>query len=130
MTFILRALGYSDKAGDFTYAKAFDKAIELGLMKSKNDYKGDFYRADIVHLSYKALSTQTKNGIMLATALTFKIPTVEFFTALVKHGLVEDLSGKVPEPSNPSNPGSGSGNCVSFGGGYRIFYKVVCVGAL
>ena len=40
LTFLLRALGYNDKAGDFTYAAAYEKAAELGVCP-KGAYTGD-----------------------------------------------------------------------------------------
>ena len=32
VTFLLRALGYDDGAGDFTFAASLDKAVEIGMM--------------------------------------------------------------------------------------------------
>jgi len=80
-TFVLRALGYSEEAGDFTYAEALEKASELGFYNEA--YFGtDFWRDDVVAISYQALATSVKgnsksliemlvaNGAVDATAAT------------------------------------------------------------
>ena len=56
ITFVLRALGHSEKTG-LTWQNTFDKATELGLI-SKGEYSdsSEFLRADMVILSYRALS--------------------------------------------------------------------------
>lgn len=56
--FVLRALGYDEAAGDFTYAAAADKAIELGLLAA--DGGEAFLRGDCVHVCYQALSSDVK----------------------------------------------------------------------
>ena len=63
LTFLLRALGYNDKAGDFTYAAAYEKAAELGVCP-KGAYTTDaaFYRDDCVYTSYLALRTPQKGS--------------------------------------------------------------------
>lgn len=65
VTFLLRALGYDDRAGDFTYAACLDKAAETGMMDaaSASAISGTapaFYRADLVDLSLAALTVQMK----------------------------------------------------------------------
>ena len=60
-TFVLRALGYSEEAGDFTYSEAVSAAAELGLA-SADGYKGDFLRGDAVLMSCLALSAPCKGG--------------------------------------------------------------------
>jgi hypothetical protein len=90
ITFILRALGYNDKNGDFTYAKAIEKAIEVGLVGSAEDYVGDFYRRDIVHISYTALTTNMKDGGYLSGKLIEKNKSSVFEKIMIKHNLVED----------------------------------------
>jgi hypothetical protein len=55
-TFVLRALGYDDSAGDFTYETALSMAGDLGLIPAgAYDGKTDFYRDDCVRLCYAAL---------------------------------------------------------------------------
>lgn len=65
VTFLLRALGYDDQAGDFTYAACLDKAAEVGMMdaasaSSISRTAPTFYRADLVDLSLAALTVQMK----------------------------------------------------------------------
>lgn len=64
MTFLLRALGYNDSAGEFHYTKSLEKALEIGLIDfpeyvrlSESEH---FIRDDMVKLSYAALSMQIK----------------------------------------------------------------------
>lgn len=59
-TFVLRALGYSEADGDFTYAKAIKKAEELGLY-AKAYLSSDFLRDDVAAMSYQALNTLVKD---------------------------------------------------------------------
>jgi len=72
MTFLLRALGYDDKAGDFTWNEALEKGQTLGLIDSpvystlKTD---DFYRDHIAYLSYNTLKSNTKTGNVLINNL-------------------------------------------------------------
>ncbi|NCB63888.1 MAG: hypothetical protein EOM52_09825, partial [Clostridia bacterium] len=59
LTLTLRALGYDDKAGDFSWDKATDKALFLGLVRS-GDLSGDFLRGQAALISYNALSQNLK----------------------------------------------------------------------
>jgi len=69
--FLLRALGYSEKENDFTYSNALDKALELGIISSKDG--GVFTRGKVAELSYNILllppKGETKN---LANKLLWK----------------------------------------------------------
>ena len=67
VTFLLRALGYDDKAGDFTFASSLTKAAEIGMMDAEsalliNTQNPVFYRRDLVDLSVSALTTQLRDG--------------------------------------------------------------------
>ena len=67
VTFVLRALGYSDSgsAPDFTWNTALSKGLETGVLTA-GEYKllteKTFLRAQVVYLSYFALSAQMKDG--------------------------------------------------------------------
>ncbi len=63
LTFLLRALGYNDRAGDFAYGTAYEKAAELGVCP-EGAYTTDaaFYRDDCVYTSCLALRTARKGG--------------------------------------------------------------------
>lgn len=58
--FVLRALGYTEEEGDFTYAGAVQTAQELGLL-DETDFNS-FLRDDLVALSYSALFQPQKGG--------------------------------------------------------------------
>lgn len=63
VTFLLRALQYSDSKGDFSWAKALDKALEIGLVTGNGKTWLDtntFTRGTMVDLSYAALSAGLK----------------------------------------------------------------------
>lgn len=65
MTFLLRALEYNDKKGDFTWQTSGQYAINAGII-SKNELdeiakRGTLYRDDIVYTSYNALFANCKN---------------------------------------------------------------------
>ena len=65
MSFILRALGYSDAAGgDFVWNKSLDYAVWIGLFSSAevSMIRNPFYRDQMVYLSYYALSGKVKGG--------------------------------------------------------------------
>ncbi|MBQ5778090.1 MAG: hypothetical protein IIV97_04645 [Oscillospiraceae bacterium] len=65
MTFILRALGYSEEAGDFKYASAVDDAVRLGVISQSEAaeiYSSEFRRDQVMHLSYLALHAKVKGS--------------------------------------------------------------------
>lgn len=69
LTFVLRALGYSDKNGDFTWDNPFALARETGIMKGNPDVM-KFLRGDVVLVSYAALEAEVKGtGKTLAEKL-------------------------------------------------------------
>ena len=62
MTFVLRALGYSDENGeDFTRADSLAFGKSLGLLPDAVDVNS-FLRADVVLISYAALPVYEKSG--------------------------------------------------------------------
>ncbi len=60
-TFILRALGYSDKSGDFSWDNPYDFAWNAGIMPDSFN-KNSFLRGDLVDVSYKTLFTKYNNS--------------------------------------------------------------------
>ena len=63
MTFLLRALGYSDAAGDFTWDRAMDAARDLGVIGAAEHLRINstpFTRDHMVYLSYYALFSKVK----------------------------------------------------------------------
>ncbi len=62
ITFVLRALGYSDANGaDFKWDNPFDLARSIGVMNGAPDIYS-FLREDVVLVSYAALDAKVKNG--------------------------------------------------------------------
>ncbi|MCB6367204.1 hypothetical protein LI291_13570 [Intestinibacillus massiliensis] len=63
---LLRALGYTESAGDFTVSGAADKAVTLGLADAGQAGRwqrgGAFTRGDVASLSYAALRTRSKGS--------------------------------------------------------------------
>ena len=67
VTFLLRALGYDDGAGDFTFAASLDKAVEIGMMTRASadcilQKQYALHRGDLVDLSVSALTTPLADG--------------------------------------------------------------------
>lgn len=80
-TFLMRALGYSESAGDFTYANALNFAAEQGVVNAFNCDADNFLRDDVVAMSYTALSVAPKSG------------ETDLLTKLVDEGAVADAKG-------------------------------------
>ncbi len=59
LTFVLRALGYSDAEGDFVWTDPFALARQSGILPQGTD-TARFLRADVVSVSYAALSARLK----------------------------------------------------------------------
>ena len=64
ITFLLRALGYDDSAGDFHYTRSLEKALSIGLLDDEEylrlSSKEHFIRDDMVKVSYDALLMNIK----------------------------------------------------------------------
>ncbi len=86
-TFLLRALGYSDAAGDFSWKSASTDAVARGIVSEEERSliaSAPFLRDQMALLSYRALSAALKNGSgVLAQALIEKdIFSAETFAAV------------------------------------------------
>lgn len=67
LTFMLRALGYSDARGDFNWNEPFSLAEKAGLLESSRFANSgidqtEFLRADVVLISYSALTAYQKGS--------------------------------------------------------------------
>lgn len=71
VTFMLRALGYSDKNGDFIWSESVKKAEELDILPAgKYTANGPFNRGDCVDIIYYVLGAKKKGSdITLAESL-------------------------------------------------------------
>ncbi len=81
MTFLLRALEYDDKKGDFSWETSGQTAVSVGIL-SGNDLqniqsRGVLYRDDLVYASYNALFASCKNETF---RLCDKLITAGIFT--------------------------------------------------
>ena len=77
LTFVLRALGYSDDGGaDFTWSEPYELAGQTGLLQGPVN-SDDFWRADVVLISYAALSAALKGS---AQTLAGKLIAADVFT--------------------------------------------------
>lgn len=63
LTFLLRALGYDDGAGDFLWSSAGEKAASVGLITASENrsFAELFYRDQVAYTSYRALSMPLKD---------------------------------------------------------------------
>lgn len=77
LTFMLRALGYSDTAGDFTYDAPEVLAKAAGILLEGVDTE-KFLRADVVLVSWAALEAEVKGG---GKTLAEKLISEKVFTA-------------------------------------------------
>lgn len=81
-TFLLRALGYSDKAaGDFTYETAIAFGTKIGLVDYANCNEKTFLRDHVAAMSFTALATKTAKG------------ETNLLADLVKSGAIKDAKG-------------------------------------
>lgn len=62
VTMLLRALGYSDAGGDFTWQESLSFADGIGLCHGEYTANGEFLREDMVLLSYTALALRLKGS--------------------------------------------------------------------
>ncbi|GKX30271.1 hypothetical protein SH1V18_27510 [Vallitalea longa] len=62
-TFLLRALNYSDKDGDFKWNNSIEYAVYIDIISNEDYdfYQKEFKRAEIVKASYNTLFTKIKN---------------------------------------------------------------------
>ena len=72
LTFTLRALGYSDRAGgDFSWDRPYSLAADIGLLYDGVD-TASFLRADAALISWEALFVEMKEGgLLLGDTLLF-----------------------------------------------------------
>ena len=62
MTFVLRAMDYSDSNGDFTWDNPFKLAKEIGVLDDSIVIDNGFLRADCGSICFNALSAKLKGG--------------------------------------------------------------------
>lgn len=81
LVFVLRAMGYSEKDGDFTWEDPFMLARLLGVLPA-GAARDEFLRADVVLVSWAALTALCRDGRTLAgTLMDEGVFTQEEFSA-------------------------------------------------
>ena len=94
LTFVLRALGYSDADGaDFAWDNPYDLAKETGILTDTVNTE-QFYRADVAIVAYNALEAELKGT---ETSLSDKLIEGGVFTA-------EAYAAVAPAPIAPEEP--------------------------
>lgn len=104
LTFMLRALGYSDEGGlDFSWNDPYALARRIGILPDDADLQ-DFWRADAVLVSYSALPVLLKDG---SQTLAEKLMDSGCFTQEEYAAVYENASdlpqssGSEPLPDEP-----------------------------
>jgi hypothetical protein len=108
ITYVLRALGYDDTYGDFTWDKSIDKALEIGLITAtevkyyKSKASTAIIRDDVVALSISALEIKIKGTqkSLLKKLLDAGVVTESQINATGDEGLIKAVV--VPATSTPT----------------------------
>lgn len=101
LTFVLRALGYSDSNNqDFSWNDPYTLSKEIGILSDSVDID-NFLRADVVTISYDALSAKIKNSDMtLAKKLiNANVFTEEQFTKIYLKEYSNNIQNNINELS-------------------------------
>lgn len=96
LTFLLRALGYDDAAGDFSYQTADVKAAELGIIEGDEYDAGVFMRGDCAYTSYNAL------GVALKGSSTTLFDSLKEKGVVAADAVYEPMEATVPEQEDPA----------------------------
>lgn len=122
LTFVLRALGYSDANGaDFTWNDPYTLADEIGILPARVNVK-EFWRADVVLVSYAALPAKIKG---FSQTLADKLIAAKVFTQ-AEYGSYFDpdlltMSGQYPDSRKPLTSQGIYAKCSS-----AVFYIETC----
>ncbi len=108
VTFMLRALGYSDSQGDFSYDKAVDFAFQIKML-SETDVSsltaGTFLRDHVAMVSGKALKTVTKGTTQsLLVSLVANGAVIESVAEQYRKAETSIPETPIPSPSASTSP--------------------------
>lgn len=109
LTFVLRALGYNDKSGDFAWNEPDSLAKSVGILPEDVDTV-NFLRADVVHISWAALEAKLKEESPTgANKLSESLMTAGMFTS-------EDYRAakQIADKDGDQSPGEGEAIVSSF----------------
>lgn len=106
VSMLLRALGYQDSQGDFTYENALTKAVQSGLITPQDEQflenLPEFSRNEMVYLSFRALQARYKGSVCTLSELVSGIDSGPQAGIAWNHPQ-QRLVIKFPE-FNPSTP--------------------------
>ena len=121
LTFVLRALGYSDTNGaDFSWEDPYTLARNVGILPQGTN-TGEFWRADLVRVSYAALPVKLKGG---DKALYETLIEAGAFTA-AQYAAVYDpaaLQGNAPLSGAPTGQKTMTAEQISAACAPAVFY--------
>lgn len=124
LTFMLRALGYSDTNNlDFSWDKPYDLAKKVGILPDMVNTE-DFWRADIVTISYAALGANLKDstktlGEKLIESEAF---TTEAFREYYRPSKLQAASNNVETSLNVSSRKELNASEIYEKCAYAVFY--------
>lgn len=107
LTLVLRAMGYDDAEGDFTWDRAAEKALEIKLIGSscKEQYMRSnlFLRDNVAVISYNALTVKGKDGTNLSSKNQYgSVDGTEPYSTM-REKYKASLEGGGDEPNPPSD---------------------------
>lgn len=121
VTFVLRALGYNDEAGDFSWSLAINKALEIGLISTEESAaltNATFLRGHMVDVSYNALYTKLKNSENVLIEKFAQEKTVTRISYQAKASEPPIWHFKIDKDTLPESMKNYS--YFSMGGGYKV----------
>lgn len=107
LTFVLRAMGYDDEKGDFTWDKAALKALEIGIIGEpcKEQYMRSnlFLRDNVAAITFNALYANGKDGTSFASKIAFERAEGKepYATAAEKAAAEQTASNNTQTTTNP-----------------------------
>lgn len=109
LVLVMKSLGYSSEAGDFSWENVYDSAAEIGLVSS-DDYQqkqGDNYeylRQDVVNVMYAALTKNIKDSNLNLLQMLVNEGVIDRLTAnsssLLKDTTIAAISSITPQNEN------------------------------
>lgn len=107
LTLVLRALGYSDANGDFTWDSPYELARKAGILPDTAD-TGTFMRGDVVLISWAALSAAVKGktstlGDRLIAEGAFTAQELAAAEKTASSGAQKNQSGGAQPPAGGTN---------------------------
>ena len=112
LTFVLRAMGYDDKNGDFIWSSAADKALEIKLIGEpcREQYMRSnlFLRDNVAVISYVALFiVESKDGTMLGDGIIAQKPAGDAPSAMAANKPATEGKPADEKPTEEKPPVTG-----------------------